>query len=30
MQLAGEHPAHIIAPAIEKTSQYIAELLSAV
>ena len=30
MQLAGEHPAHIIAPAIEKTSEDIAELLSAV
>ncbi len=30
VQLAGEHPAHIIAPAIEKTAQDIATLLSAV
>jgi L-lactate dehydrogenase complex protein LldF len=30
IQLAGEHPAHIIAPAIEKTAEDIAELLSAV
>ena len=30
MQLAGGHPAHIIAPAIEKTSEDISELLSAV
>jgi L-lactate dehydrogenase complex protein LldF len=30
IQLAGGHPAHIIAPAIEKTSEDIAELLSAV
>ena len=30
LQLAGEHPAHIIAPAIEKTAEDIAELLSAV
>jgi L-lactate dehydrogenase complex protein LldF len=30
MQLAGGHPAHIIAPAIEKTADDISELLSAV
>jgi L-lactate dehydrogenase complex protein LldF len=30
VQLAGGHPAHIIAPAIEKTKEDIAELLSAV
>jgi L-lactate dehydrogenase complex protein LldF len=30
LQLAGEHPAHIIAPAIEKTAAEVAELLSAV
>jgi L-lactate dehydrogenase complex protein LldF len=28
MQLAGEHPVHIIAPAIEKTAEQVAELLS--
>jgi L-lactate dehydrogenase complex protein LldF len=30
LQLAGEHPVHIIAPAIEKTAEQVAELLSAV
>jgi L-lactate dehydrogenase complex protein LldF len=30
MQLAGGHPAHIIAPAIEKTAEDISQLLSAV
>src|SRR2546422_2325386 len=30
IQLAGEHPVHIIAPAIEKTAQDVAELLSRV
>jgi L-lactate dehydrogenase complex protein LldF len=30
LQLAGEHPVHIIAPAIEKTKEDVAELLSAV
>ena len=30
LQLAGEHPVHIIAPAIEKTAAEVAELLSAV
>jgi L-lactate dehydrogenase complex protein LldF len=30
LQLAGEHPVHIIAPAIEKTADQVAELLSAV
>ncbi len=30
LQLAGEHPVHIIAPAIEKTATEVAELLSAV
>ncbi|HLX19435.1 MAG TPA: LutB/LldF family L-lactate oxidation iron-sulfur protein [Gaiellaceae bacterium] len=30
LQLAGEHPVHIIAPAIEKTAGDVAELLSAV
>src|SRR5207245_383492 len=30
LQLAGEHPVHIIAPAIEKTAEDIAVLLSAV
>jgi L-lactate dehydrogenase complex protein LldF len=30
MQLAGEHPVHIVAPAIEKTAQDVADLLSAV
>jgi L-lactate dehydrogenase complex protein LldF len=30
LQLAGEHPAHIIAPAIEKTAEEVSELLSAV
>jgi L-lactate dehydrogenase complex protein LldF len=30
LQLAGEHPVHIIAPAIEKTATDVAELLSAV
>jgi L-lactate dehydrogenase complex protein LldF len=30
LQLAGEHPVHIIAPAIEKTAADVAELLSAV
>jgi L-lactate dehydrogenase complex protein LldF len=29
LQLAGEHPVHIIAPAIEKTAGQVAELLSA-
>ena len=29
LQLAGEHPVHIIAPAIEKTKEDVAELLSA-
>ena len=30
VQLAGEHPVHILAPAIEKTAEDVAELLSAV
>ena len=30
LQLAGEHPVHIIAPAIEKTAEDVAALLSAV
>jgi L-lactate dehydrogenase complex protein LldF len=30
VQLAGEHPAHIIVPALEKTAADVAELLSAV
>jgi L-lactate dehydrogenase complex protein LldF len=30
LQLAGEHPAHIIAPAIEKTAEDVAVLLGAV
>jgi L-lactate dehydrogenase complex protein LldF len=30
LQLAGEHPVHIIAPAIEKTAEQVAELLSRV
>jgi L-lactate dehydrogenase complex protein LldF len=30
VQLAGEHPVHILAPAIEKTKEDVAELLSAV
>jgi len=30
LQLAGEHPVHIIAPAIEKTAGQVAELLGAV
>jgi L-lactate dehydrogenase complex protein LldF len=30
LQLAGEHPVHIIAPAIEKTAEDVAELFSAV
>jgi L-lactate dehydrogenase complex protein LldF len=30
IQLAGEHPAHILAPAVEKTAEDVAELLSAV
>ena len=30
IQLAGEHPAHILAPAVEKTAGDVAELLSAV
>ena len=30
LQLAGEHPVHIIAPAIEKTALEVSELLSAV
>jgi L-lactate dehydrogenase complex protein LldF len=30
IQLAGEHPVHIIAPAIEKTAAEVAELLSVV
>jgi L-lactate dehydrogenase complex protein LldF len=30
LQLAGEHPVHIIAPAIEKTREDVAALLSAV
>ena len=30
LQLAGEHPVHIIAPAIEKTAEQVADLLSAV
>jgi L-lactate dehydrogenase complex protein LldF len=29
MQLAGEHPTHILAPAMEKTAEQVAELLSA-
>jgi L-lactate dehydrogenase complex protein LldF len=28
LQLAGEHPVHIVAPAIEKTAEEVAELLS--
>jgi L-lactate dehydrogenase complex protein LldF len=28
LQLAGEHPVHIVAPAIEKTAEQVAELLS--
>jgi L-lactate dehydrogenase complex protein LldF len=28
LQLAGEHPVHILAPAIEKTARQVAELLS--
>ena len=30
LQLAGEHPVHIVAPAIEKTKEDVAELLSRV
>jgi L-lactate dehydrogenase complex protein LldF len=30
LQLAGEHPVHIIAPAIEKTAEEVSALLSAV
>jgi L-lactate dehydrogenase complex protein LldF len=30
LQLAGEHPVHIVAPAIEKTARDVAALLSAV
>ena len=30
VQLAGEHPVHILAPAIEKTAQDVADLLSGV
>ena len=30
LQLAGEHPVHIVAPAIEKTAEQVAELLTAV
>src|SRR5205814_8196203 len=30
LQLAGEHPAHIIAPAIEKTAEDVAALFEAV
>jgi L-lactate dehydrogenase complex protein LldF len=30
LQLAGEHPVHIVAPAIEKTAADVSELLSAV
>src|SRR5262245_8546866 len=30
LQLAGEHPVHIIAPAIEKTAEEVSDLLSAV
>ena len=30
IQLAGEHPVHIIAPALEKTAEDVAELLSRV
>jgi L-lactate dehydrogenase complex protein LldF len=30
VQLAGEHPVHIVAPAIEKTKEDVAELLGAV
>lgn len=30
LQLAGEHPVHIVAPAIEKTAEDVAELLEAV
>jgi L-lactate dehydrogenase complex protein LldF len=30
LQLAGEHPVHILAPAIEKTKEDVAELLSRV
>jgi L-lactate dehydrogenase complex protein LldF len=30
IQLAGEHPVHIIAPAVEKTKEDVAELLSRV
>ena len=29
LQLAGEHPVHIVAPAIEKTAEQVAELLCA-
>ena len=28
LQLAGEHPVHIVAPAIEKTAEQVAELLA--
>ena len=28
LQLAGEHPVHIVAPAIEKTKEDVAELFS--
>ncbi|MGI8422029.1 MAG: LutB/LldF family L-lactate oxidation iron-sulfur protein, partial [Gaiellaceae bacterium] len=30
LQLAGEHPVHIVAPAIEKTAEQVAELFSKV
>ncbi|MGE5273229.1 MAG: LutB/LldF family L-lactate oxidation iron-sulfur protein [Verrucomicrobiota bacterium] len=30
LQLAGEHPVHIVAPAIEKTAEQVAELLGTV
>jgi L-lactate dehydrogenase complex protein LldF len=30
LQLAGEHPVHIVAPAIEKTAEEVAELLTRV
>ncbi len=30
LQLAGEHPVHIVAPAIEKTAEQVAELFSEV
>src|SRR5690349_8974385 len=30
LQLAGEHPVHIVAPAIEKTKEEVAELISRV